>query len=183
MTSMDADNLILNKKTVMDEDVFETWISYMYLCLAVILITRLIGLSLPILLPLLVDNLLPSARRRRAAQTRIGTDLRELRAQQAQLNMVDNFAVYSKLERKKKALEREQASFNNASFGTSVSFFFILSSSMSLCFVIIKHVWARVSNILEKKALEREQSGVMINEVTVKFTKTTLDVKTLCRHK
>ncbi|KAL7054245.1 hypothetical protein AAHC03_026250 [Spirometra sp. Aus1] len=84
-----------------------------------VFLCRLVGTLLPIILPFLVNNLLPSARARRSAYSRTEKEIRDLRRQMAGLNIVDHFAAYSKLERKLKALERQQMSSEQYQFGTS----------------------------------------------------------------
>lgn len=103
-----------------EADVFSVWIHYLSFCLAVIVVVRFVGILLPILVPKLAVRVLPSCRaHRRASQLRC-QEVRDLRKKMSQLNMVDNFAVYSKLERKVKALDRQQAESDRSQLGTTV---------------------------------------------------------------
>ncbi|BHF80522.1 Mediator of RNA polymerase II transcription subunit 21 [Sparganum proliferum] len=101
------------------EGAYLVWTSHFYFALAAVFLGRLVGTLLPIILPFLVNNLLPSARARRSAYGRTEKEIRDLRRQMAGLNIVDHFAAYSKLERKLKALERQQMSSEQYQFGTS----------------------------------------------------------------
>ncbi|VDN39121.1 unnamed protein product, partial [Dibothriocephalus latus] len=76
------------------------------------------GTLLPVVLPFLVNHLLPSARARRSAYNRTEREIRDIRHQMAGLNMVDNFAAYSKLERKLRNLKRQQMSWERYQMGT-----------------------------------------------------------------
>ncbi|VDM32166.1 unnamed protein product [Hydatigera taeniaeformis] len=87
---------------------------------AAIIVCRFVGILLPILVPKLATHLIPSCRAHcRASQLRY-QEVRDLRKKMSQLNMVDNFAVYSKLERKVKALDRQQAESDRSHLGTKL---------------------------------------------------------------
>ncbi|CDS38070.1 Tryptophan rich protein [Echinococcus multilocularis] len=93
---------------------------YLSLCLAAIIICRFVGILLPILVPKLAAHLLPSCRAHyRTSQLRC-QEVRDLRKKMSQLNMVDNFAVYSKLERKVRVLDRQQAESDRSQLGTTL---------------------------------------------------------------
>lgn len=103
-----------------EADVLSVWMHYLSLCLAAIIICRFVGILLPILVPKLAAHLLPSCRAHyRASQLRC-QEVRDLRKKMSQLNMVDNFAVYSKLERKVRALDRQQAESDRSQLGTTL---------------------------------------------------------------
>ncbi|VDK35299.1 unnamed protein product [Taenia asiatica] len=101
-----------------EADVFSVWIYYLSFCLAVIIAIRFVGILLPILVPKLAARILPSCRAHRQASQLRYQETRDLRKKMSQLNMVDNFAVYSKLERKVKALDRQQAESDRSQMGT-----------------------------------------------------------------
>ena len=102
------------------DEVFPLWINYFYTSLLAIVLVHFVGILLPIILPKLASIILPSCRARsRAAQMR-SQELRELRQKMSDLNMVDNFAAYSKLERKVRALVRQQDESDRSQVGTSV---------------------------------------------------------------
>ena len=100
---------------------FTAWWYYLCMSLFSIVVIHVIGVFLPILAPKIAQYVLPSCRaRRRETQTRLA-ECRELRKKMKQLNMVDNFAAYSKLERRLKALERSQNEAELSNLGTTVS--------------------------------------------------------------
>ncbi|VDD76674.1 unnamed protein product [Mesocestoides corti] len=108
------------KMTMATEEVYSTWLSHLSFSLIAIIVSRLVGLFLPIVLPKLATIILPSCRARHTAFMQTEKEIRDLRRQMSQLNMVDNFASYSKLERKLKVLERQQAACERSQLGTTV---------------------------------------------------------------
>ncbi|KAM3181209.1 hypothetical protein ACTXT7_014822 [Hymenolepis weldensis] len=115
-----------------ESEFFFVWLHYLTLCLITIFFTRLFGILLPITFPKIAQYVLPSCRASRAAAKQRNAELRGLRGKMNQLNMVDNFAAYSKLQRKVKALEKEQNETDRSQLGI------ILVSS--LVAQIIRHI-------------------------------------------
>ncbi|VUZ40205.1 unnamed protein product [Hymenolepis diminuta] len=101
-----------------ESDFYFVWLHYLTLCLITIFFTRLFGILLPITFPKIAQYVLPSCRASRAAAKQRNAELRELRGKMSKLNMVDNFAAYSKLQRKIKALEKEQNETDRNQLGT-----------------------------------------------------------------
>lgn len=102
-------------------EIYTFWIHYLSLCLATILLIRFLGIVLPVVIPKIIACTLPSCRARRAVAKQLDSELRDLRLKMSKLNMVDNFAGYSKLQRRVKALERERDESDRSQLGISVS--------------------------------------------------------------
>ncbi len=102
------------------ESVYSIWYSHLILSFIAIIICRIVGVLLPTMFPIILNAVLPSCRARRAACAKADKEIRELRKQMAELNMVDNFAAYSKLQRKVNVLEKQRSTAERSQLGTTV---------------------------------------------------------------
>lgn len=103
-----------------EPDVYFLWLNYLTLCLGSIFFARLFGILFPLALPKVAQYLLPSCRASRTAANQRNAELLELRCKMSKLNMVDNFAAYSKLQRKVKSLVREQNEADRSQLGITL---------------------------------------------------------------
>ncbi|VDN99235.1 unnamed protein product [Rodentolepis nana] len=103
-----------------ESDIYFSWLNFLSLCLGSIFFARLFGILLPLALPKVVQYVLPSCRASRAASKRRDSELLELRSKMSKLNMVDNFAAYSKLQRKVNSLVRDQNETDRSQLGITL---------------------------------------------------------------
>lgn len=102
------------------EEVSQQWQNHFVLILLVILLCRFAAFLLPLYLPTLLANIIPSARAKRAKHHQLLTEITAMKQQMENLSMVDNFAQYSKLERKHNTLKREKLSYEQSRIGTTL---------------------------------------------------------------
>nr|CDS33077.1 expressed protein [Hymenolepis microstoma] len=106
--------------TKTESDIYFLWLNYLTLCLGSIFFARLFGILLPLALPKVAQYVLPSCRASRAAAKQRESELLELCYKMSKLNMVDNFAAYSKLQRKVNSLVREQNEADRSQLGITL---------------------------------------------------------------
>lgn len=109
----------------------DIWFRYLTIVFCGVLLFRLIhefgGLGkLYSFLFFLVTIATPSGRWRRSERIRISKELITLREQLKAINMISNFAAYSKMERKVKTLERQQRELAPESLGEKIAYRFFI---------------------------------------------------------